>query len=42
MKTIWNVEMRAMNGTVAMMTETSAFIGKDIVEKAAEAIKEKK
>ena len=41
MKTVWNVEMRAMNGTVTMMTETSAFISKDIAEKAAEAIKEK-
>ena len=41
MKAIWNVEMRAMNGTVTMMTETSAFISKDIAEKAAETIKEK-
>lgn len=41
MKTIWNVEMRAMNGTVTMMTETSAFANKDVAEKAAEAIREK-
>ena len=41
MKTVWNVEMRAMNGTVTMMTETSAFTDKELAEKVAEAIKEK-
>ena len=41
MKTVWNVEMRAMNGTVTMMTETSAFTDKKVAEKASEVIKEK-
>ena len=41
MKTIWNVEMKAMNGSVTMMIQTHAFIDKDVAEKAAEAIREK-
>lgn len=41
MKTIWNVEMRVMNGTVTMQTITHAFSDKDLAEKASEAIKYK-
>lgn len=41
MKKIWNVEMRAMNGSVTMMVQTHAFIDKELAEKAADKIKEK-
>ena len=41
MKTVWNVEMRTMNGTVTMMTETSAFTDRNVAEAAAAAIREK-
>ena len=41
MKTIWNVEMKAMNGSVTMMIQTHAFIDKELAEKAADKIKEK-
>ena len=41
MKTIWNVEVRSLNGTVTMMSYTHAFIDKELAEKAADKIKEK-
>lgn len=41
MKKIWNVEMKAMNGSITMMIQTHAFTTKEVAEKAAEAIKEK-
>ena len=41
MKKIWNVEVRALNGTVTMMSYTHAFIDKELAEKAANTVKEK-
>ena len=41
MKKIWNVEVRALNGTVTMMSYTHAFIDKELAEKASNTIKEK-
>ena len=41
MKKIWNVEVRALNGTVTMMSYTHSFIDKELAEKASNTIKEK-
>ena len=41
MKKIWNVEVRALNGTVTMMSYTHAFIDKELAEKASNTIKDK-
>ena len=41
MKKIWNVEVRALNGIVTMMSYTHVFIDKELAEKASNTIKEK-
>ena len=41
MKKIWNVEVRALNGTVTMMSYTHAFIDKELAEKSSNTIKDK-
>lgn len=41
MKKIWNVEVRALNGTVTMMSYTHLFIDKELAEKTSNTIKEK-
>jgi hypothetical protein len=41
MKTLYTVNARFMNGTVAMMTDTSSYLNEDLAKKVGEKIKEK-
>ena len=40
MKTVYNVEMKAMNGTVTMITETWSFTDKELAVVAAQKLAE--
>lgn len=40
MKTIWNVEIKLMNGSVTLLTDTKAFSNKELADKTANALKE--
>ena len=40
MKTIWNVEIKLMNGSVTLLTDTKSFSNKELADKTANVLKE--
>jgi len=40
MKTIWNVEIKLMNGSVTLLTDTKSFSNKELADKTANTLRE--